>query len=163
MKQWVLVNWLLIITALVALYGAALSTVSFLLNRREKKRRLRVTTSWGMLVRGQTLSREMLIVKAANSGHRSVTLSSISIRLPDQSHAFALAGITNPDLPCDLSDGRDCMAWLDPRELAAAMRQRGFAGVITICAVAKDALDVEHLSKSTRFDIERWLPDGEQT
>ena len=69
-------DWAALITALVALYGAALSTYTLVSSRHDKRRRVKVELSTGFLVHGPDLSTYMLFIGVSNPGHIPVTLQS---------------------------------------------------------------------------------------
>ncbi len=155
--QWVAGNSFAVLTAFVAVWGAALSTFEYFSRRQASKRRLKVTLAWGMLTYGPRLSDQMLLVTAANPGNRVVRVDGMALLLPDRSQAVVLGGSANPKLPCELSDGAKVMAWFDCHKLAIELRERGMTGVVKIRAVARDSLSTEHRSREVKFDIPRWL------
>jgi len=77
------INWSQILTAIVAIYGAILSTIIFTSRRREKQRRLKVNFSNGFLTYAHDLSEAMLFITISNPGNRDVTINVPSISLPD--------------------------------------------------------------------------------
>ena len=74
-------EWTTIITAVVAVYGAALSTYTMIQDRKEKRRQIRMKPSNGMLTFGPELSPAMLLIEATNPGNRTVILDTAGIFL----------------------------------------------------------------------------------
>ena len=70
-----MVDWIAPITALVALYGAVLSTYTLISSRRDKRRRVKVELSAGFLATGPDLSAAMLLIKVSNPGHITVIIA----------------------------------------------------------------------------------------
>ena len=62
------------ITIIIAVYGAALSTLLLILQIREKNPRIQVTVSTGFISGGGATTPTILYLEAANSGHVPVTL-----------------------------------------------------------------------------------------
>jgi len=82
-------NWPVIITALVAVYGAVLSTVNTIANLRAKQQRLSVVLSNGFLTYGPNVGPLMLFIEIANVGSKVVTINSINIKLPKESQCLS--------------------------------------------------------------------------
>jgi hypothetical protein len=78
-------QWL--VTAAIAVYGAALSTYNVYVARKQSKRQINVKTSYGCLTFGPTLGENMIMVTAANVGHRPITLDSVGLRCQTESHS----------------------------------------------------------------------------
>jgi len=81
-------EWPAIIIALVALYGAVLSTYTLLSNRSDRRRHVKVDLSMGFLTFPDRLSSHMLLVTASNPGNRPVTVCGVGINLPNKKHLF---------------------------------------------------------------------------
>ena len=70
------ISWTQIITAIVAVYGAILSTVTFYMNRKEKIRTLKVSFSNGFLTFDNgSISEGMLFINVANPGFKKVVVN----------------------------------------------------------------------------------------
>lgn len=75
-------NWPIIITAIVAIYSAILSTVNMIANLKTQQQRLAVTLENGLITSGPLLSPLEFIVEIANIGSKAVTINSTDIELP---------------------------------------------------------------------------------
>jgi hypothetical protein len=156
-------NWNLVVTvliALVALYGAILSTHSLLLARREKARTIKVSISNGFLTFGPRLSELMILVEAANPGERTVTLHAPTLRLPDGKQMLLPFGNSSVSFPYDLPEGKSCTAWIEAKEIAADLREHGYSGTVKFRAQFRDAVGNSFISKPWSFDINEWCQAG---
>jgi hypothetical protein len=145
-----------IITLIIAVYGALLSTYSVWASKQEKKREIKVQLSYGF----HTLLGEpkpVLVISALNTGHKRVTLNSTGLILPskDKKYLMFLRPDGNVNFPYDLQEGQNCDVWITTEELAQDLKQRGFSGKIGLKGYYRDAIDVEYTSKSLKFDIEK--------
>ena len=151
-------QWPDLITALVAVYGAALSTWTHIARHREKQRRIVVTVSVGFLVfervgPGPTA----LFITASNPGSRTVSLNSPGILLPNQRKlVFPFGFASDASFPCDLREGKSCQMWISTEELADDLKNQGFSGKIKLRGYYRDALGALHKSRPYEFEIDKW-------
>ncbi len=148
------IAWPTVITAVVALYGAVLSTLNYVASRREKKRLVKVGLSFGYLTHGPQLSPAMLLITAANIGTLPVTLSSGGVRLPNGKQAFSPQPNSDVAFPHELQGGRECRIWTDAKEFADALRREGLFGKVKLKGFYLDQTGVHHTSKPLRFDTD---------
>lgn len=147
------ISWPTIVTALVALYGAVLSTLNFIAARREKRRSVTVELSLGLLTWDPG---SKLLLTASNPGSLSVTLSSCGIRLPNGKQAVFPIPNSNVRFPHELHGGKDCLVWTDAKEFAQVLREQGFSGRVKVRGFYRDQTGGLHTSKATRFDLDGW-------
>jgi hypothetical protein len=109
------------ITALVALYGAALSTYSLVASRRDKKRQILVTISHGVMVPAGVPTHAVFL-QAANPGDRAVTLEFATLTLPNGWNVFLPRSNSAVAFPYELPEGKSCTCWinLNPKITQAA-------------------------------------------
>jgi len=144
-----------IITALVALYGAILSTVVAVREWKAKRPKIKVKTSMGFLDLGRgNLSDAMVFVEAANPGQREVTLSSVGFILPLQRKVFLRQPQGSVRIPCELAPESSCQVWIDARELAALLRSNGFSGTLKLVGFYGDQVGRTHKSKAFEVDAD---------
>ena len=154
------IDWTKVVTALVAIYAAILSTYTLLSSRKEKKRQIKVELSFGFRVFGPKLGPTSLLITASNPGYRTVTLTGVGIRLPDNRQAILPNPPSDVQFPYDLPEGKHCTAWFDAKELAATLRREGFAGKVKLVGFYRDALGTVYASNRLRFNMAKWA-DGE--
>lgn len=144
-----------IITALVALYGAILSTVVAVREWRAKTPRVRVKTSMGFLDLGLgNVSDAMVFVEAANPGQRPITLSSVGFILPLERKVYLRQPQGSMRIPCELAPESACQVWIDARELAQLLRSNGFSGKVKVLGFYGDQVGRTHKSKGFEVDAD---------
>ncbi len=148
-------GWDIIITLLVALYGAILSTYTIINERKEHKREIKVTLSFGLIEQGE-VSPPMVILSALNTGSKTVTLSSKGLILPNKKILFFVRQDDCFPFPYDLVEGKDVMVWREAKELANKLKQEGLLGKIKLKGFFRDAIGNRYVSKAVKFDIEDW-------
>jgi putative transposase len=139
--------WAQVITAVVAVYGAILSTYNALLRRKERRRLVRVELSMGLLATGPHLSRPMLILRASNPGNRTVTLTGPGVRLPNGAQAFFPVPESNVEFPYDLPEGKSCSVWTEASHFARDLRNHGLSGTVKLVGFYRDATGTAWKSK----------------
>jgi hypothetical protein len=149
-------NWQWWVMAVVAGYGALLSTYNAYAARKQSTRQVKVTVRHGFLTFGPNLSDLMLIVSASNPGQRAVTLTSVGFSLPDKS-SLVLMSSDGTQLPHELTEGTGCTHWIPIREMAQQLQRKGFSGNVKFTAFYLDAVDVRHSSEPFSFNIREWL------
>lgn len=147
-----------VITLLIAIYGALLSTYSIWTRRQEHKREVKVELSYG-ITRSPLLevSPLMLILSALNTGTKMVTLTSMGLILPrkDKKYLTILQPESNVTFPYELLEGKNCSVWIGIEKLAKDLKHEVYSGKIDLKGYYKDAIGNEYRSKSVKFDIEK--------
>jgi len=149
------VDWAIVITAIVAVYGAILSTYNLIIKRRENTRQVNVTLTWGLLS-NMPEPITMFFLKAANPGKRTVTLTECHIELPDKSQLVMPYSQGTINFPHDLEEGRDCTVWFSVGEVVQVLLSKGYTGNLSIRAVYRDALGREYKSKPFKGKVSEW-------
>jgi len=142
-------NWPIIITAIVAVYGAVLSTVNTIANLRAKQQRLSVVLSNGFLTYGPDTSPLMLFIEIANVGSKVVTINSINIKL-SKGESVPIINIFNPkgvSLPYTLEEGKSCSTGVEIEKLAKAIIQEGYSKKIKLHATVSSGAGKIYKSK----------------
>lgn len=151
------VSWTQIVTAIVAVYGAIMSTVTFVVNRRDKKRKLEVKFSNGSLTYGNKLSELMLFINVSNPGNRAVKINVPRIILPDGKTIVFPNPQSDVKFPHLLEEGRKCMVWAEMKYLAKQLKDAGYSGVINLKADVEAETGKRYTSQKTwKLDIEEW-------
>lgn len=146
-------DWQWIITAGMAVYGALLSTYNAYVQRKQSKRQIVVTVTWGFLTYTTRLSELMLYIQASNPGHRPLTLTGNGFRLPGGRQAVLTAAEGTVQLPHSLTEGTSCTHWIPAREIKHELRASGFSGKVPIIGFYLDALGKCHVSKPFELDV----------
>ena len=157
------VGWDVIITLIIAVYGAILSTYMTWNARQEHKREIKVQTSFGFIKSPFSgVSPLMIISTAMNTGRKTVTLSSVGLILPnkDKEYLTFLKPNSAVSFPYDLVEGKSCQVWDTAKELAVDLKREGYSGRINLKGYYKDAIGNEFRSKPLRFNIDKALQDA---
>jgi hypothetical protein len=145
-----------IITLLIAIYGALLSTYSVWTARQEHKREVKVELSYGLKTNPISgVSPTLLILSALNTGTKTVTLSSTGLILPRKKYLFFPRPESNVTFPYDLPEGKSCSIWIATEELANDLKREGYSGRIALKGYYRDAIGGYYKSKSVKFNIEK--------
>jgi len=147
------VDWKWAVTALIAIYGAALATYTSYKNNRDNKRQIAVKLSHGFLTFGPNLSGDMLILEASNPGHRPVTLSGVGLLLPDDRQMVLPDMPGTSALPHQLNEGTSMTHWMAVRETTAELRRVGFSGSVRLTAFYRDATGKVYKSKPFAIQV----------
>lgn len=142
-----------ILIAIVALWGAALSTYTLTINIRKEKTRVKVDLKFGFLTYGPDLSSQMLFLEAANIGNKEVTMSSCALRLPTKQTLVFLDPQTNKKLPHKLPPGESLSVWSTESDITERLRSAGFKNAVKIRGVYRDAIGNSYISKSKKLPL----------
>ncbi len=149
-------DWMKIITAIVAVYGAALSTFSFVSQRIEKRRVVVVNLAIGQLTQGQKVIQQALFMSAANPGTPTVTLTALSLLLPNKRSLVFQHVQSDVRFPYELLAGQKCTVWFSLKEVSSALNDEGYQGKVKLIAVFHDALGTAFSSKQLVFDASQY-------
>ena len=150
---------------MVAVYAALLSTYTFWLSRRDKRRIVNVTLSFGFLTLPTGLSSEMLLLQYANPGHVPVTINNPGITLPDgRTLAFFRGTQGNVTFPHTLEPGTSCTVWDPAMNLVEQLTECGFTGSVRLVPFCRDQVGNSYKGKAFKFDLAYWrkraCPEG---
>jgi len=147
-----------VITLIIAIYGALLSTYSIWNARQEHKREIKVELSYGFMRNPLSgVSPPMLFLSALNTGTKTVTLSSMGLILPrkDKKYLIFVQPESSVSFPYDLPEGKSCSVWITTKELAEDLKREGYSGRISLKGYYRDAIGGYYKSKSVKFTIEK--------
>ncbi len=151
-------NWDIIITLIIAVYGAMLSTYTVWNARQERKREIKVKMTYGFIKSPITgVSPLMLMLTAMNTGRKTVSITNMGFILPnkDREYLILLQPQSNVTFPYDLAEGKSCQVWDTAKELAEDLIREGYSGRISLKGYYKDAIGNEYRSKPMKFSIEK--------
>jgi hypothetical protein len=148
------IDWVTIVTAGVAVYGAILSTYNAYSKWSENRRSVRIGLRYGIYPENPKL-----FLTAVNTGKRPVFLHEGWLALPNKKKVEGMQyGGTSAFLPVQLTEGNSYECWMPARGLAAHLKNSGFSGTIKLAAFFQDSMGVCYHSKRLRFEIETHLP-----
>ena len=151
-----LIDWHWMLTAILGIYGAALTTYSISSARKQNRRQVKVTVNYGYLTYGRALGDEqMFILSASNPGQRAVTLTGVGFQLPDK-RTLVLPYPQGTQLPHQLMEGTNCQHFVSIRDVARELSRSGFSQKVKLIGFYRDAVDVWHRSRPFPFNISEW-------
>ncbi len=142
-------NWTDFFTAIVALYGAALSTYIFVVEIRSKKRQISIKLSHAVIFSGPNVSPSLLQITVANPGNRTVTINTPSLLLPNKKSLVFPQPKSDVSFPHELLEGKNCAVWTDMGILKHELKAEGYSGKIKVIAEVTDATDKKYRSKKS--------------
>ena len=137
------------LTALVALYGAVLSTVIFFRSRKKDLRRVKIELTTGVLTGLPQAGELMLIFSVSNPGFKDVTVTGPQLQMPDGKNVFFPNIGSNVQFPYTLMEGKSFQAWYPLNQLRSDLINAGYSGKIKVTGVIYD--QTNKLFKGTRL------------
>jgi hypothetical protein len=146
-----------VLLALLAFYGAALSTFNRRQAVRKDRRSVAVKVSTAIPAYGHNVGPCFAKLEAVNTGHRSVTITTLAFELPTGSRLFPTSWSSNPGvvdtpLPVALSDGQSAHIFIAYAGIAAALIQSGRNGKTRVTPIAEDS--VGNIYKGNPWDVD---------
>ncbi len=150
-----------VVTALVAVYGAILATYTAVARWREKRARINVKISLGVISQELAGSSETLVIlSASNPGSKAITLSSWGLTLPNRNHlAFPNPLGSDVQFPHELAPETSCRVWVEAKEIARAMKTEGYSDKAKVVGFYRDQVGRTYKSKPFEFGVEDWPKD----
>ena len=147
-----------VVLGALAVYGAVLSTINWRQSSQREKRSIRVTMSTVMPALGGELGSPFARITATNSGHRSVTITTIALELPSGERIFAMnqfrtPGLDDTRLPVAIADGQSAQVHLSYSGIGGALIESGRAsGRLLVTPVCEDS--VGGVYKGEAWDVD---------
>lgn len=142
----------------VGVIGAALTATKLIQRHHEKRFQTNVKLAHGIPTFSDgRLGPDVMLIEAMNPGLRSVTLTSCGILLPNRKTLVCPFWSGGPNLPYDLSAGKNCLKWMETIPIAQALLGAGYEHKVKLVGFYDDALGVRHRSKQLEFDVPMWL------
>ncbi len=146
-----------LLTFLIALYGAIVSTVLAIKELRKENRRVRVSCMMAMAPSPSGQMWEFVALKAVNIGHRPVQITIAGLILSNVYLVMQVASNIGPSpLPKKLEDGDSVTVMLDFDEIVKTSNEKGKNAFYTK-AVMQDAEGRQYAAKSPRVLKDRGL------
>jgi hypothetical protein len=153
METTITISWPDVVVAIVALWGAVLSTVIFIRDLRKEKSKIRVKTSFSFLTFPNSKADPKICVTAMNAGNVPVTLSSVHIAMPNGKNYVQIHSPTSPQLPFELQPRKNYSHFFDEKVFIAKAKESGILGKIKICPYFSDQMDNKYWSKPYKIEI----------
>ena len=138
----------------IALWGAVLSTVTWVKNNRRDRRHLKVEASTGVARYGNgAIGPSFALIEVTNMGHRDVTVTSLAFELPNKKSRLvftsinAVPGVPDTTLPATLKDGQRARLAIPFVDLGEALRNHGMEKT-ALRPICKDSADGVHRGKA---------------
>ena len=142
------------ITAVVAVYGAILSTYNLFIEHRKHTPRLRVKGSLGNHhPDGMELAEAQLFLNAANDGRCQVTLANCGVRIKGSDDLFVGHHARDVRFPIELPPGSSCTILLPATAIGSYAQGKGLPGELEITAFFQDSIGNRYLSRWQRIDV----------
>jgi hypothetical protein len=162
--EWLRANALTILTATVAVYGAVLSTLNYRHARTEKARKLKVRLSGGFLTfgpgMGTSLSNYQCLIDVSNPGHTPVIVRSVCLSDGKLTVIVPAENSEARRLPHELQPGQGCNFWIEAKDVAEGLAERGLSGTIKLWAVVRDGTGGEFQSDRIDFNVDDLRREG---
>ena len=143
------------VTAMVALYGAVLSTIIAVREWKAKRPDIRVEVSEGRVQLSlDAWSEPMIFINAVNAGQKVVTLAMVGVLLPDGQRIVFPIPSPYVTFPYVLLPESPCKAFTPAAKLAANLKAGRYWEKVSIIGYYDDEVGRRHKSKPTIFDTE---------
>jgi hypothetical protein len=149
----------------IAIYGAALSTFNWRQAVKKDQRQITISASTAMPTYGSQLGSPYAKLEAINTGHRVVTVKTISFELPTGGRLFPMAptsipGMADTPLPASLSDGQTAFLMMSYEEIGNALIQSGRTGKTKLTPVCVDTADNVYRGEPWTVDPQEFVRIG---
>lgn len=130
----------------IAIYGAMLSTVNWLQASKKDRRQVAVRASTAMPTYGDQLGPPYAKLEVVNTGHRVVTVKTLTFETPSGSRlapmlADRFPGMPDTRLPVSLSDGQSAHLLLPYADVAEALIGNGQTANVKLTPICVDTAD----------------------
>ena len=149
----------------LAIYAAFLSTLNFLQSRRKDQRSIRILTSTVMPTFGPELGPPHMKIEAVNAGHRVVTISAMTLELPNKSRLATFLPTSVPlfpdtPLPARLEQGDVAHRTFPYSEIGQALLHHGHTQKIKLTPVCDDTVGGHHFGEPWEIDPYEFIRMG---
>jgi len=136
-----------LLTGIIAIYGAVLSTVIFTKEQQKSKRQIRINMKFGFLTFTNGISPQMLLIEIINPGLKPVTINGPQLRLPDGRSLIMPIPNSNIKFPYELGEGKSVHTWIEVKDLKDTLLNFGYIEQVKIKAVVMDQTGKEFYSR----------------
>lgn len=140
-----------IIVAIIAFWGAALSTIIFI--RDIIKSKSKIELSIYKVVQEHPTKKTLLTYTIVNLGSKSITLYSPNIQLPGGLVEFSYDVKGDIEFPYTLKRGKNIFVWSSYDELIKDIRAEGYEKKTHVISVVEDQIGNIYKSKKLYIDL----------
>ncbi len=146
----------------IAIYGAALSTFNWRQAARKDRREITVSASTAIPTCGNQLGAPYAKLEAVNTGHRVVTVKTLTFETPSGARLAPMQvdrfpGMPDTRLPVSLSDGQSAHMLLPYSDIAEALFGNGQSGKTKLTPVCVDSADNVYRGEAWDVDPREFL------
>ncbi len=151
-----------VLLALLAIYGAILSTFNWRQASRKERRVVKVCASTAVPTYGDSLGKALAKIEATNVGQRTVTVKTLAFELPNRSRMYprgsnTVHGINDTLLPTTLSDGQSAQIYMSYDDIGRALIQSGNTQKLKLTPVCDDSTGVTYRGEPWDVDPQEFL------
>lgn len=147
-----------VIVAIIAVYGAVLSTINFLKKRSDLRPHVSISIYSGLIPLKDGKSEPNLVVEAVNNGFKKVILQPPKLILPDMHQYIFPISSHMSRYPCHLNEGETCIVARKLSSIASDLIAAGYSGKITVLAQATDNMNNRYSAKKPfKLLIDDWV------
>ncbi len=146
-----------ITAAAVAVYGAALSTYVFVVQRSDRNPEINVTFQIGITALPSSEIRAVFSLEAANAGSVVTTLGSYGLQLPKAKYITRFSLLDGTTFPLVLHPGTKCAANFWVRPVLQKLADEGFTSRVDVIPFFTDHLSKHHRGKAFTIPVGEWL------
>lgn len=145
----------------LAIYAAVLSTFNLIQSIKKDRRSIKVTMNSIIPTFGAQLGPTFVQLKAVNSGHRPVSVTLLTIQLPDGRRLMSFNRdnshrMPESTLPAKLSEGEFANCYFSYQDVAHALLSHGYNGVTKLTPVCEDSIGATHRGKAWGVNPQEW-------
>jgi hypothetical protein len=142
-----------IITFIIALYGAVLSSFVFYRSMMREQRRIVIRQTSAFYTYPQGLGPPMASIEVANHGHRPVVVNAPQLELPGKKNMLLIKADGIQDFPKRLEDGESAGVRMQYDVIAESLREAGYSGRIILRPICTDSTGKKFKGNKWKFDI----------
>ncbi|MGA2158668.1 MAG: hypothetical protein ABSG90_05580 [Dehalococcoidia bacterium] len=151
-----------IVIAIVALYGAVISTYNLVIARSKGKRKIKVQLSYGYFIAGASVVTyptysdlsTHLIVGIVNIGFRPVTVKQLHFTLPKHNEKLMVRRPqSHVELPHEFTEGEACTFWIELGDIVGGIYSLGYEKPMKLAISALDTTENITKSNSIEFNV----------
>jgi hypothetical protein len=142
-----------VITFVIAVYGAVLSSIVFYRSIVKERRRVVITQSAAFYAYPQGLGPPMAAIEVTNHGYRPVVVSAPQLQLDNGQHMVLMNADGIHEFPKRLEDGETAQIRMRYDVIAESLRGAGYSGKVILRPTCSDSTGKLFRGKKWKFDI----------